>query len=204
MEQSVLEQCDNEVKVRSKITTMIFAARGDKESQPSEVIDVTRFSNWTKLLRVTALVRKFIAVLKNPIIDRSIVAEDIQQAERLWVMDLQTNLKENKHYLDSLNENLGLFEEDSLIRCAGSFKRSVLPYSSKYPTLLLRNHHVTELIILHCHSVVAHNGTNETLAELRQNYWVQQGRQMVRTLLHNCRICKWFKGRGYKIPRPAD
>ena len=26
----------------------------------------------------------------------------------------------------------------------------------------------------------------------------------MRKLIHNCRICKWFKGVGYKIPRPAD
>ena len=80
---------------------------------------------------MTALVRKFIAALKNPVIDRSIVAGDIQLAERQWVVELQSSLKENKEYFDKLNEYLGSFEEDGLIRCAGTLRRSVLPYSSK-------------------------------------------------------------------------
>ena len=131
IEQEVLEKCDREVKVQSKIATTLVAARGNKERHLSAVIDATRFNNWNKLLRVTALVRKFIAALKNPVIDRSIVAEDIQLAERLWVIELQTSLKENREYFDKLNEDLELFEEDGLIRCAGRFRRSVLPYSSK-------------------------------------------------------------------------
>ena len=136
--------------------------------------------------------------------DRAIDAEDILAAERLWVVDLQATLKRSERYVGKLNAELGLFEQDGLLRCAGRFKRSALPYSSKFPILLPKNHHVTDLIILHCHSIVSHNGTNETLAELRQNYWVPCGRQLVRKLLHNYRICKWFKGMGHKIPRPAD
>eukprot|EP00795_Rhopilema_esculentum_P005784 gene5784-11069_t len=63
---------------------------------------------------------------------------------------------------------------------------------------------VTDLIILHCHNVVTHNRTSEILAELHQNHWVPSERQLVRKSIHNCRICKWFKGVGYRIPRPAD
>ena len=44
IEQEVLEKCDKEVKVQSKITTTLVAARGNKESQLSAVFDVTRFT----------------------------------------------------------------------------------------------------------------------------------------------------------------
>ena len=50
IEQEVLEKCDRKVKVQSKIATTLVAARGNKESQLSAVIDVRRFNNWNKLL----------------------------------------------------------------------------------------------------------------------------------------------------------
>ena len=35
-----------------------------------------------------------------------------------------------------------------------------------------------------------HNGVKETLTELRSRYWIVQGRQFVRKLLNECRICR--------------
>ena len=84
-EEEIVENCEKEVKVQSNITITLAVTHEDKESA---IINATRFSNWAKLLRVIALVRKFIAVLKNPVIDRAIAAEVILAAERLWMVDM--------------------------------------------------------------------------------------------------------------------
>ena len=46
-----------------------------------------------------------------------------------------------------------------------------------------------------------HNGVTDTLAQLRSQYWVVRGRQIVRKVLTKCSICKRIEGRGYAIPK---
>jgi len=77
-----------------------------------KLIDCARCSKLQKLLRVTALVKKFVTrftrLVKhdNPLIDWTITATDIEQAEMDWVTDFQkqlayeTNFELWKHHLE--------------------------------------------------------------------------------------------------------
>lgn len=66
--------------------------------------------------------------------------------------------------------------------------------------LLPRNNHFTRLLVKATHERVAHNGTKETLNELRQRYWIIRGRSLVRTIIHGCVICRRFEGQDYRTP----
>lgn len=65
-----------------------------------------------------------------------------------------------------------------------------LPECTKHPILLDKKHHFTLLVVRDCHSRVMHNGVKETFTELRSRYWIVQGRQFVRRLLYECKICR--------------
>ena len=97
--------------------------------------------------------------------------------------------------------NLGLFEDkESILRCTGRLENAPIPYDAKFPMLLPRDSHVAKLLALEAHEIAKHNEVQETLAQLRRQYWVVRGRQLVRKLISKCCTCKRFEGRGYKIP----
>ena len=81
-----------------------------------------------------------------------------------------------------------------------TFVKLYLPSETIHPILLPRDHHITILIIQDCHERVMHNGTKETLLQLRSCFWVIKGRQLVKKLIQKCVICKKIPGQSYASP----
>ena len=78
--------------------------------------------------------------------------------------------------------------------------KSCLSLAAQNPILLDKDHYLTRLIVTDAHVRVIHNGVKETLTELRSEYWLVKGRQLVRKLIHSCTVCKKEEGkpcRGY-------
>ena len=63
---------------------------------------------------------------------------------------------------------------------AGKAPRVILPKSSRVSALLVRHHHET----------CGHMGREYTVAEVRQEYWIQGLRGLVRRVLRDCRRCR--------------
>ena len=118
--------------------------------------------------------------------------EEITQAKLKWIRDMQ--LRNHKDFT-SWKLKLGLFvDEDGMWRCGGRMSNSTLPPSARNPILLDQNHHLTTFLVLDAHKCVLHNGTRETLTELRSLYWVVRGRQIVKKLIHSCVTCRRHEG----------
>ena len=83
---------------------------------------------------------------------------------------MQEDLKERKDYYQKLEGQLGLFADSGIVRCKGRINRSGLPFTSKFPALLPRDHYITKLIVKHSHLNVFHSGVKDTLTELRAKY----------------------------------
>ena len=71
-------------------------------------------------------------------------------------------------------------------------------WNVKFPLLLPKDSHFTELIVLETHARVLHNGVRDTLAELRQTYWIPHGRQMIKKILKRCTLCKKIEGPSFR------
>ena len=141
------------------------------------IIQSEAFSNLGRLLRVTALVLKFIKLLKaqrqghvNQKPEIRVTGADIEAAEILWIKEVQREMK-SKEKFKMRSHQLGLFEDDKgVIRCQGRLGNSELTDSAKYPILLDASHHLTTLVVWRCHERVMHGGVKETLTELRSNF----------------------------------
>ena len=88
--------------------------------------------------------------------------------------------------------------EKGLICCKGHLGQANLPPNVKHPVLLPTKHHFTYLLILDRHKKVYHNGIAETLASIRENYWICQGREAVKKVIRRCVTCRRFEGKSYK------
>ena len=97
-------------------------------------------------------------------------------------------------------QQLRLFMDDKGVLHVGTLLGNAdIPYSAKEPILLPKNCHFTVLIVRRIHEFLNHAKVGHTLTELRQNYWVPQGRQVVRNILRNCLRCKLMVSKPYPI-----
>ena len=193
--------CIKEMKPTTAVNMLV---QSENHYQISKVIDCNRFSSYTRLLRVTAIVFRFIKNCRERVKNfNALTAQDLERAETCWIKDVQSTITEEK--LGDLKKHLGnTKDKKGIIRCYGRLNNSSLPIETKNPVLLPKNHYLTQLIIWDCHCRVLHNGTKETLQELRSRFWVNQGRQLVKRILRNCKLCKRIQGLSYGSPKSGQ
>ncbi|XP_025264963.1 uncharacterized protein LOC112638119 [Camponotus floridanus] len=80
-------------------------------------------------------------------------------------------------------------DTNGLIRVGGRLKNAELPFDTRHPILLSRNHILTRLIILREHERNAHAGLQATMAAIRQRFWPLSLRSVTRKILQNCVTC---------------
>ena len=168
-----------------------------------EVIDVDRFSSFRKLLRVTAYVRRFIHNTRYP--EKKIAPGEpnpveLKEAEIMWIRTMQEDLKRDPKY-SNLERQLSIYEdEEGILRSRGRLEKSELIHNQKHPVVLPPRHPVVPLIIWDAHDKVLHSGVNDTMAFIRETFWIPRLRQLTRALLHKCVICRWIEGKSYSPP----
>ena len=168
----------------------------------SDIIDVKRFSSMDKLCRVTSRLLLFLKILKRTCESPVVTADVMAEAERMWVIELQSTLEEDPKF-PSWKTQFGLFKDNNQIwRCGGRLQNASMSFSSKHPIFLLKGHPLTRLIVQSAHQRVQHNGARETLGEVRSKYWIVHGRSLARAVIHRCTKCRRYEGRPF-IPPPA-
>ena len=111
-------------------------------------------------------------------------------------MSAQSEMKKNIKFND-IAKSPGVKELDGLMRCSGRLNQANLSEETKFPIFLPKHHPLTHLIIRSFHVTVFHRGENQTLAELRQTYWVVKGRQEVKKVIRGCTTCLKVKSRPF-------
>ena len=174
----------------------------------STIISCEKFSSLSKLIRVTARVLQFVNILKQKLSKTVTSTEDnpnnahfnIDQAKLLWHKHVQSTFDFNEKDRDTM-KNLNVFvDETGVYRAGGRLQNAPIPYNTKHPVLLPRNHQFSRLAVWKCHYQVMHNGVNETLTQLRSEYWIIRGRQFVKSIISKCTKCKQIHGKAYDTP----
>ena len=166
-------------------------------------INEEKFSSHNKLIRVTAWFLRFMTNLKGGSIKKGFLCDDeLWQPTKMWIEYIQ-----RKYFHDVVIElqgkrsnsfkNLGVYKyDDGILKCRGRFQ-----FSEKSSLILMPKHcHFTELIIVSAHRRMLHAGVAQTLADVRKEYWVLQGRSAVRKILRKCLICIHWEGGPFKTP----
>ncbi|XP_051162430.1 uncharacterized protein LOC127282307 [Leptopilina boulardi] len=166
-------------------------------NQPCELW--TKFSSWTKLLRIMALCIRFMKKLRKQSCSSGLPSPDeLSEAKNriLGLVQQEEFSKEIKKL--TKNENLPGQSKliklnpiivDKLMRVGGRIRHPDLELQQKHPILLPKNHPLTTLIIREFHEKYLHAGANGTLYAIRNEFWPIDGRLAVRKVLHNCVRC---------------
>ena len=96
-------------------------------------------------------------------------------------------------------------DEIGLSRCTARISQnSSIPYETRNPIILNRNHLLTKLIVDDCHYHIKHNGERHTLSEARKEYWILSGKSYMKQTLYQCIICRRLNSRLYNYPRSPN
>ncbi|XP_062606697.1 uncharacterized protein LOC134268454 [Saccostrea cucullata] len=181
-----------------------------REQRISEIIDISKFNNYRKLLNVTSYVLRFIQnCSKEQKVTGPLTVSEIEHSSLMWIKNAQQENYpdifaesqkdgKSKHCL-SKQLKLYLTNED-LIRCGGRIHNAPISKTAKHPILLATKDPLTTLIVLDAHRRNLHSGVNSTVTLLRQNYWIQRIRQSVKSVLRKCITCRKIMGKPYPIP----
>ena len=95
-------------------------------------------------------------------------------------------------------------ESIGVIRSRGRLQHSQMAVDTKYPILMASKDLVTVLFIQRTHKYNLHGGVQETLASIRQQFWIPKGRQAVRNVLRRCVTCRKVEGKPCNYPGPPS
>ena len=201
-------EIQQEVKYEEKSKKVLFETALVATTQPSGPFGINEncYSSHSKLVRVTAWCLRFV---NNVRVQKGnsyfLTAQEIVDASNLWLKYTQ-----KKYFDDILNalaggkghsmiSQLGLYiDSNNIIRCAGRF-----PVSQFHPKLLPKDSQYTKLCIIRDHRRLFHVGVAHTLAEVRKEHWILQGRAAVRKIIRQCLICLHWEGGPFKTPKFA-
>ncbi|XP_077997422.1 uncharacterized protein LOC144450651 [Glandiceps talaboti] len=193
------------------------ATQVDKDEKPAihsirELIDINQYSSLHKLLRVTALVLRFVTATKGKDENRATGSpspKEIKEAENVWIKTIQAEtldkeiaaLSKKSTVKEPLVTQLCLFlDGKGILRLGGRLHNAPINYSTKFPALLLRNHEFTHLLIRHAHLKVFHSGIQSTVKHIRQRYWISSIHEAVKAALQKCVTFKKVNGKSYDMP----
>ncbi|XP_017796995.1 PREDICTED: uncharacterized protein LOC108578221, partial [Habropoda laboriosa] len=84
-------------------------------------------------------------------------------------------------------------DSGGIIRVGGRISRSDLPHTTRHPALMPGKHEITELVIRDRHHAHYHAVIQATLAAIREQFWVVNGKTMVKRGIYQCVTCRRAK-----------
>ncbi|XP_066598844.1 uncharacterized protein [Prorops nasuta] len=168
---------------------------------------LNRFSSFRRAVRVISycLRMKLNSQFKRTITIDEIHATEIQilrlvQAEAFHE-EINVILTLNKMKKNRLTSLAPFLDKSGILRVGGRLIHSSLSHSQKHPILLPKNHHVTNIIISDAHLDNHHSGIQSTLHFIRHKYWLLDGKNQVRYVIHKCIPCFRFRAQpvSYKM-----
>ena len=178
------------------------------ESNQNKILDWSRYSSWEKLVRVTARIVR----LKNNFLHKMHYKTLPQNSTNLTRHELKTSeldilrlsqkesfsedlcqLAKYKHLtnhskLISLNSYL---DTDNLMKVNERVKSTEIFLNNSDQVILSKTHPVSKSMIMHYHKLSLHSGREQTLASVREKFWIPACCGLIKQVINSCPLCKF-------------
>ncbi len=170
---------------------------------------IARYSSLFRLQRVATLVIGFVVRLRRGKYERRNVPNSLQMENTMKILIKFIHKSCFNQEIDDIANHrkttlvrpLDLFmDNDGILRCHGRLENAKISIRAKFPILLPKHHELTSLLVTNIHKKLCHAGVSQTLARIREEYWIPQGRAQLKKILRKCSICKLHEGRPYATP----
>ena len=207
----LISQTDTDIEAEDDTLTLGRKRAEQSQRNVAQVMDASRFSSLHKLLRVTCHVIRFVNRIRHTSSECSFPTHftmtELEHAKKLWIQAIQKKhypleheiLMAGKKSKNALIRQLKLtLDESGIIHCQGRLQNVQEPTETKYPVLLPPKDHFTKLVITQVHALTSHMGLECTIAQMRRRYWVPRIRQVTKTIIRSCTVCRKWMGRPYR------
>ena len=173
--------------------------------QLDPVIPLDRYSTYTKLVRVTAWVIRFVLNCRahqkvECRIASPLTVSELGKAKSYWISKVQRD-----HFSSEINtlkvgrqvsrssplKALNPFLDDSgLLRVGGREEHSKRSYDARHPLIVHAKHPVAKLLVRSEHERLLHTGPLLLATSLSFKFHIIRGRGLIRAITRNCVTCR--------------
>lgn len=206
--------CDeNEVSKELKKTGIkeksVCTLIAQEENSKKENKFFNRFSNFNKMIRVFAYVRRFYCNCREKGESRvkdGLLFKEVQTSRTLLLKLIQAESFTDES--DIRVKHLNAYrDKDDLIRLNSKIVLRDDVYTFKCPIVLPGKHRIVNLIIKEKHVSLNHAGIEILMNALREEYWIIGGRKAIRSVITKCVSCRRHDTRPFQTidaPLPLD
>ena len=152
--------------------------------------------NLWKILCITAWTIRFILNLtRKPRRCGVLPTFELQEAMNYWIKVTQNEVLTDPSFEDISNRLRLSADEEGLLHCRGRI-------IGEHPLYLPSKHAFTKLVIEDTHLKTLHKGVTLTMAKIREKWWIEKLRTLVKGVLHKCEKCKRYRTQSLP-PLPA-
>lgn len=167
---------------------------------------IHKYHDLTRLLRITALCKRFILMLQKKAANlktKPITVQELNDAKLYWIkLTQQTSfnqeikqLSRGRHLSNSnpLVRLTPFIDSQGVLRVGGRLESSNLSFGAKHPAILPRDSLLTKMIIDKAHQKTLHGGIQKTLSFILEEFWILGGRTSVKSAIWKCVRCARFR-----------
>ena len=184
-----------------KHNPLVFSIQPMEAPKPSTegcIIDITSFSNWNRLIRVTAYCfffrdlckkrSKHLALSHHTFAYRYLIqvsqienfADEISALRKGKEISASSRLKDLCPYVDNNDQ----------LRAKGRLSKAMVLETARHPIILDGLNPIVKLLIKNFHLTNTHSGVEQTRCLLMQYYWILKCRAVVRQTVRQCIPCR--------------
>ena len=195
---------DDDLELKKEAKTFTTHSSNTADTPLDRMIE--RFSSWFKLKKQVAWTLRYRSKLvcasrrrkeKQEVTlsaerPQPLTTDEIQQAEteilkyvqrRCFADEMSLKKSSKLHKLNTVTIN-------GLLRVGGRLRNAPIEEEIKYPVLLPKKHHLTNLIVRHYHETSGHTGVEHVLSLTRERFWPINARATVKKIVNSCFSCR--------------
>uniref|UniRef100_A0A8R1EGV9 Integrase catalytic domain-containing protein n=1 Tax=Caenorhabditis japonica TaxID=281687 RepID=A0A8R1EGV9_CAEJA len=190
------------------------------EQEPQSIVRYKTARSFDKLTTTMAMVlRWFVRKFPDKKWNTRIMTklQKLEKSEKQQTIHaIENQIKQRKvireyiisdHYQDQKRrgnlapKGLELIEDESgVLRHPRDLDNSKLPFESKHPIYLVKNHTLTDLIVRDIHRENAHLAPNHMTGAVLQKYWIPKLGTVIRKITQRCYRCRKQTGHAFQYP----
>ena len=148
-----------------------------------------RITSWALRFKANALAKKWRESKRKG----ALCTDEIRRAKELWTRRAQRGISKDT---ETPGWRLVQDKDTGLLQCIGRIPG--------YRPTYLEDCLLTEKLIQHVHAEIQHLGVANTMAEIRNEWWIPKLRSKVKKIVNKCNVCKVFSTKPYGPTTTAD
>ena len=181
----------SEIRIPTTIMKVVNTVNESVKDDLASRIKIERFSDYKRLLRVTARILKLYrrepkATFKNA--TQEITSKDIETTEVFWIKEAQRNMKNDMKHGTYRRLYLRLRVDGIYVISGRAEKWLEIGYNKEDIILLPYQHRFARLYCEYIHAK-GHHGVLTTASKIRARFWITQLLKMIQSVKLNCVTC---------------